>query len=221
MICRFEVIDYIVRQPRLLLEKNPTILFLHGAGSRGDDPRLLEENAFLRSPYICGEASPFLVFAPQCRENTWFDVFEQLKAFVSVIRADPHVDSERIYLMGNSMGGYGAWQLAMSLPGVFAALVPICGGGMSWNAVRIAHPPVWAFHGKEDTVVPPMESISMVESVNRAGGHAQLTLLDGVGHNSWEFAYTHEPLFDWLLRQRKADPIHSGNADFADVCEFG
>lgn len=182
---------------------------------------MLEENAVFRSSYICGEDTPFLVFAPQCREDTWFDVFEQLKAFVSMVQADPRVDPERLYLMGNSMGGYGAWQLAMSLPDAFAALVPICGGGMGWNAGRIAHLPVWAFHGKEDTVVPPVESVFMAERINKAGGSARLTLLDGVGHNSWEFAYAHGPLFDWLLQQKKGTPFHSDSSEFADTCRFG
>lgn len=119
------------------------------------------------------------------------------------------------------MGGYAAWQLAMSMPDIFAAMVPICGGGMSWNAKRIAHLPIWAVHGKEDPVVPYGESVYMVDAIHKAGGNARLTLLDGVRHNSWEFAFSHGPLWTWLLQQRKSDCHQAGQEDFADISKFG
>lgn len=220
-VCQLGTMECLIREPMHLLEKNPTILFLHGAGTRGNDAHLLENNPFFCSNYICMEDSPFLIFAPQCREDTWFDVFEQLKAFALLVRADPRVDPERIYLIGASMGGYAAWQLAMSMPDTFAAMVPICGGGMSWNAKRIAHLPIWALHGKEDPTVPYAESVYMVDAIHKAGGNARLTLLDGVRHNSWEFAFSHGPLWTWLLQQRKSDCHQAGQEDFADINKFG
>lgn len=220
-VCQLGTMECLVREPMQLLEKNPTILFLHGAGTRGNDVHLLENNPFFCAKCICAEDSPFLIFAPQCQEDTWFDVFEQLKAFAHLVCADPRVDPERIYLVGASMGGYAAWQLAMSMPDTFAAMVPICGGGMSWNAKRIAHLPIWAVHGKEDPVVPCAESVYMVDAIHKAGGNARLTLLDGVRHNSWEFAFSHGPLWTWLLQQRKSDRNQAGQDDFADIHKFG
>ena len=102
------------------------------------------------------------------------------------------------------MGGYTAWQLAMTMPECFAALVPICGGGMYWNAGRLKNVPVWAFHGIEDTTVLPEESIKMVNAVNKRGGSARLTLLCGVAHNSWLNAYGSREVFDWMLSQKRS-----------------
>ena len=75
--------------------------------------------------------------------------------------------------MGASMGGYGTWQLAMSMPKFFAAIVPICGGGMYWNAGRLINTPIWAFHGAKDPTVLCVESEKMVNHVNALGGKAK------------------------------------------------
>lgn len=221
-IGKYRNLTYIVKQPDHPQETNPAILFLHGAGTRGSDITVLEKNAFF-SQDCCftKDPSPFIVFAPQCHEDTWFDLFEQLKAFALSIQDDPRVDSKRLYLIGTSMGGYAAWQLAMSIPNVFAAAIPICGGGMQWNASRLVHLPIWAFHGKEDNVVPPEESIRMVSAVNHAGGNARLSLLDKTAHNVWNYAYSYQELFDWLLLQEKTTTPFTKKQDFSDMAAFG
>ena len=148
-------------------EKNPLIIFLHGAGSRGDTTEKLVTNPFflLTEKF---ESFPFVVLAPLCSENTWFDSFEKLKNLVIEAEKLPFVDASRIYLVGASMGGYATWQLAMSMPEHFAAILPICGGGMYWNAGRLAKLPVWAFHGAKDTVVFPEESQKwLMQLINR------------------------------------------------------
>ena len=105
--------------------------------------------------------------------------------------------------MGISMGGYATWQLAMSMPEVFAAIVPICGGGMYWNAGRLANVPVWAFHGKEDPTVLVEESEKMVAAVNKNGGKAKLTVYFGCRHDSWSETYKNPEVFAWLLSNEK------------------
>ena len=159
----FQQLKFIVRTPKEMKEKNPTILFLHGAGSRGSDLEAVGRNPFF-APDNCvmQEGSPFLIFAPQCHKDTWFDLFEQLRAFALSIANDPRVDSQRFYLVGASMGGYGIWQLAMSLPELFAGMIPVCGGGMRWNAKRLVSIPIWAVHGELDPVVSCEESIRLV-----------------------------------------------------------
>jgi predicted peptidase len=101
------------------------------------------------------------------------------------------------------MGSYAAWQLGMSLPHVFAAMVPICGGGMYWNAERLKNVPVWAFHGADDTLVYPEESAKMVEAVNACGGNAVLTVYEGIGHTVWLDVYSDAAVFEWLLSHEK------------------
>ena len=200
---RLGELPYIERKPTVFLGKCPTIIFLHGAGSRGTDLRILGQNSlFGKNSCIGAEDSPFVVFAPLCIRNTWFDVFEQLQELVKIAAESPEVDPERIYLMGTSMGGYGAWQLAMTMPEYFAALIPICGGGMRWNVSRLLQIPVWAFHGTEDPTIPMEESVLLVDELNRIGGDARLTRLEGVGHNCWDYAYAQKELFEWVLAQK-------------------
>ena len=197
-------LNYLIQYPENFREdeKYPVILFLHGAGSRGDDLQIIKNN-----PYFVNtkqhEDFPFVTVAPQCRDNcTWYDFLPELKELVSTIEKLPYADPQRIYLMGSSMGGYGTWQLAMSIPEHFAAIVPICGGGMYWNGGRLVNVPVWAFHGGKDTVVLPEESQKMVDSVNRRGGNAKLTIYPENDHNSWTDTYRNIAVFEWLLSHR-------------------
>jgi predicted peptidase len=113
------------------------------------------------------------------------------------------VDSNRIYLTGLSMGGYGSWELAMRRPKVFAAVAPVCGGGDESQAARLKGLPIWAAHGDADRVVWPDRSRRMVEAVKQAGGHARYTEYSGVGHNSWTGFYADtEGVVPWLFRQK-------------------
>ena len=204
----------------------PVILFLHGAGERGEDGVIQSETgigtAIRRNP----ERFPCLVVLPQCREDMWWVHAEMesvaLKALREVIR-EFNGDPQRIYLTGLSMGGYGTWRLGAKYPGTFAALVPICGGirppprirlprGSSLapppgdpyvaTAQKIGKTPVWAFHGDADPTVPVSESRNMVEALQAAGGNVTYTEYEGVGHNSWDKAYAEPELIPWLLSHR-------------------
>ena len=195
--------QYAVNFPNHYIEgkKYPVILFLHGAGSRGNDI-----NKIINNPYFTEAAGkpdfPFISVVPQCHENTWFDVWERLKALVNDIANLPFADKGRIYVMGASMGGYATWQLAMSMADYFAAVVPICGGGMYWNAGRLVNVPIWAFHGAKDTTVLLEESIKMVDAVKCHGGDAKLTVYPENGHNAWSDTYADPEVFSWLLQHR-------------------
>lgn len=197
----------------------PLLIFLHGAGTRGTDIREhLRHSAFF-SPVNDWRTRRWLVCAPQCFGDSWFDVFEQLCQLVEQLRQLPGVDSRRVYLMGNSMGGYGVWQLAMSRPDWFAAIVPICGGGMYWNAGRLRRVGVWAFHGALDTLVLPRESESMVAAAVAAGCSARLTLYPNRMHDSWSDTYRSPLVSDWLLAHRT--PAEPGAGRCCEGAQFG
>ena len=121
-----------------------------------------------------------------------------------------NVDKNRVYLCGSSMGGYTAWQVAMSRPEWFAALVPLCGGGMYWNAERLAEIPIWAFHGALDEVVLPEETIHMVSAVNRKGGSAKLTVYPDLAHDVWSRTFHDENLWKWIFAQVKTGEDNCG-----------
>ncbi|MBR2903342.1 MAG: prolyl oligopeptidase family serine peptidase, partial [Clostridia bacterium] len=84
-----------------------------------------------------------------------------------------------------------------------AAIMPVCGTGIYWFGESIIHMPIYAVHGDLDDIVPVQESINMVEAVNRCGGDAKLQILEGVGHDAWNYAYASDELLDWLLSQRR------------------
>ncbi len=196
----FEGLNYVFRAPNNYEagKKYPVILLLHGAGTRGEDIKKVSENAYFTDTDPI-EDFPFITIAPQCSRNTWFDHFETLTRFVKYIYSAEYTDKSRLYLMGPSMGGYGSWQLAMSMPEYFAAVVPICGGGMYWNAALLKNLPIWAFHGEVDDCVLPRESEIMVQETNRYGGNAKLTIYPDTGHNAWDATYTNPEVFEWLL----------------------
>ena len=183
-------------------KKYPLLFKLHGAGGRGHDiTPLLNDSAFLKEREKLSDFE-FITVMPLCHENTWFDMWEELKDFVVYIAQTDNIDSERIYLMGASMGGYATWQLAMSCPELFAAIVPICGGGMYWNAARLVNVPIWAFHGAKDTVVLPRESEIMVERANACGGNAKLTVYPENDHNAWSDTFSNPKVYEWLLSHK-------------------
>ncbi len=199
-IGKFENINYIIRYPDDYCEgeKYPVIFHLHGAGSRGNNIDVIKNSLFFKL-IDKHEKFPFITIAPQCSEDTWFDMFERLKKLICKMSTESFADIRRIYLMGASMGGYGTWQLAMSMPEVFAAVVPVCGGGTYWHAHRLVNVPVWAFHGGKDTVVFKEESINMVDAVNKCGGNAKLTIYPENEHDAWSDTYSNPEVFDWLL----------------------
>jgi predicted peptidase len=191
----------------------PLVFFLHGAGERGSDPRDIAVYGFpLRVEQ--GEKYPFIMVSPQCPRNSWWTLqIEALDALLSEIESTYAVDPERIYLTGISMGGYGAWKMAITYPQRFAALVPICGGGNSEEVCAIRHLPTWVFHGDQDNVVPLKESEDMVNALKACGGNVRFTIYPGVNHNSWDPAYSDPELYTWLLSQRRVSGENNDETD--------
>ena len=191
----------------------PVVLFLHGIGQRGEGgflPAGSTAGAFARQ-YL--EQIPAVTLFPQCRRGRfWHDtemermVMAELEQTGSEFSADP----KRLYLLGVSMGGYGAWHMAAQHPGKFAALVSICGGSPMTGgdrftpvARKIGRTPAWVFHGSEDRVVPVGESRQMVAALKSfKGSRVRYSEYEGVGHNVWLNAVAEPGLLPWLLEQR-------------------
>jgi predicted peptidase len=184
--------------------KWPLLLFLHGAGECGEDLNILKDYG----PAKLAEEDhefPFICLTPQCPKGiTWLDQLQVLKQLVLATISTYDVDPDRAYVTGFSLGGFGTWALAMANPQLFAAIAPICGGGMAqWAAGILKELPVWAFHGAEDPAVPLDESQRMVDAIRKAGGQAKLTVYPGVGHDSWTRTYENPELYEWFLRHRR------------------
>ncbi len=184
-------------------QKWPLILFLHGAGERGDDLALVKVHGI---PKIVEQREdfPFMAVSPQCPKFSWWtSELEALNALLDKITAEYAVDTDRIYLTGLSMGGFGTWHMAMMYPERFAAIAPICGGGDPEKARVLEDIPVWVFHGAKDEVVSPEESEKMVEALKECGGDVRFTLYPEAGHDSWTQTYDNPELYEWFLRQRR------------------
>ena len=179
----------------------PLMLFLHGAGERGDN---LDKVKKWGPPKLVGKRKdfPFVVISPQCPRGTWWKV-EGIYQLVNHVAGSLEIDRQRMYVTGLSMGGFGSWQLMDRYPKLFAAGVPICGGGKAESAKNLVDIPIWAFHGDSDGVVKADLSKLMIKAIEKAGGKkARLTLYPGVGHNSWSRAYANEEVYKWLLSHK-------------------
>jgi predicted peptidase len=181
-------------------EQFPLLLFLHGAGERGNDiemvkrhgpPKLVEE----------GKEFPFIIVSPQCPEGTrWNYQALALTALLDEIESIYRVDKNRIYVTGLSMGGQGTWTLALSQPNRFAAIAPVCGWTDSWEVCKISRIPTWVFHGAKDNVVPVTESQEMVKALENCGAkEVKLTIYPEANHDSWTETYNNPELYNWLL----------------------
>jgi poly(3-hydroxybutyrate) depolymerase len=183
----------------------PVVLFLHGAGERGDDGITPAQVGL--GPAILNRPGgiPAIVVFPQARQ-TWSaesaDGVAALKALDEVMR-DYKVDPRRVILTGLSMGGRGSWDIGTAHPERFAAVVPICGPGDPDAADRLKGLPIWTFCGDADRDETVLNLRTMVEGLRRAGNPARLTEYRGVGHNSWDRAYNNPELIDWMLAQSK------------------
>jgi len=179
------------------------IVFLHGAGERGDNLDQLKVHGI---PKIAEADSnfPFVVIAPQCPAEKWWTYYiEPLKALIDDVKDEYNIDKSRVYLTGLSMGGFCTWSLAAQYPDDFAAIVPICGGGEIRLAMLKRYKmPVWAFHGAKDDVIPIARSQEMVDAIKTAGGNIKFTIYPELRHNCWDAAYGDPNLYKWFLEQK-------------------
>jgi predicted peptidase len=182
----------------------PTILFLHGSGERGDDLEQVKKNGPPKVA-LAKPDFPFLVAAPQCPKDTYWNPAEVL-ALADELVEKHKADSDRLYLTGLSMGGSGAWDTACQYPGKFAAIAPVCGSGKVWRANYLKHTPVWAFHGANDVGVPVARSADMVAAAKKAGGKAELTVYPDLGHDCWTRTYDDPKLYAWFLSHTRKAP---------------
>ena len=192
----------------------PLMLFLHGAGERGNDVTRVAAHGPLRLAKE-GRDFPFIIVAPQCAEGQRWENDGLLQLLDHASRTF-RVDQRRVYLCGLSMGGYGTWKLGTSYPEKFAAIVPICGGGDLID-ILLADPkksdalkslPVWAFHGAKDPIVPVSESERAVNLLKRAGGtEVKLTVYPEAMHDAWTETFNNPELYDWLLRHERTNAV--------------
>ncbi|MCC9603323.1 prolyl oligopeptidase family serine peptidase [Stieleria sp. JC731] len=175
----------------------PLLLFLHGAGERGDDINVVKKHGPPKM-IAAGEKFPFIVVSPQCKKGKIWEPF-QLSALLDQVIRDHNVDESRVYVTGLSMGGFGTWALAAYSPERFAAIAPICGGSELFRARNLKELPIWVFHGAKDSVVPLSRSQDMVDALKKQGNEPKFTIYPEAQHDSWTETYNNPELYEWLL----------------------
>lgn len=201
----------------------PMIVFLHGAGERGDDGLVQSEVGLGEAIRRNAARFPAIVVMPQCPANQFWDAtLPAIEGAMAQTTAAYNVDPECVYLTGLSMGGYMTWIWGALKTDTFAALLPICGGGdlddirrligakgpavdfgtPEARLAKLATVPIWAAHGAKDSVVKPERSRDMVEKVKQAGGDVKYTEYPNTDHNSWDATYADDDVIDWLFAQR-------------------
>ena len=209
-------------------KRYPLVLCLHGAGGRGTDNQSRGTEAFkvLSTAEAQATHAAFLL-TPQCpSKRLWVNwpwkrgsyslqdvpISDPLKLAVQIlddVTSRCSVDTNRVYVTGQSMGGFGTWDIILRYPDTFAAAIPICGGGDPTEAKRITRLPVWAFHGGKDSTVPvegTREMAAALKALRRAP--ARYTEYPSVGHGCWRNAWKEKELIPWLFSQNRQK--HSG-----------
>lgn len=197
----------------------PLVLFLHGAGERGEDNTAQLKHgvkAILDGAAKLGQ--PVFLIAPQCPLERWWSpinhesmrleaadgpnpLLEALLSLVEQTKLTQPVDPKRFYVTGISMGGFATWDLLGRVPGQIAAAIPICGGGDPTLAGRFKSVPIWAFHGDADATVPVRTTHEMIAALEGADGNPKSTFYPGVNHDSWTQTYNDPAVIRWMLEQ--------------------
>jgi len=208
-------------------KKYPLILFLHGAGERGNDneKQLIHSSKLFLKPDIRKDYPAIVVF-PQCPENSFwanldFKTENGKRTFAFRADGDPTiamklvqellqklmndypVNRKRIYVTGLSMGGMGSFEIVRRNPKLFAAAMPICGGAEPSTAPALKKVNWWVFHGAKDDVVPPANSEKMVAALKEVKASVKFTLYPDANHNSWDPAFAEPEFLKWMFGQRR------------------
>ncbi len=207
-------------------EPLPLVIFLHGAGERGNDnyTQLKHCIKYFLDDTVTSRY-PFLLMAPQCpNDRRWVNTdwslpehtidsmpTAELRGVMTVLDSLVDVgvvDSTQVYICGISMGGFGTWDALQRWPERFAAAIAICGGGDLVYAEALKDIPVYIFHGLLDEVVMPSRSIQMYNALKDVGNEeAILVTYPELGHVCWNEAFSTPGLFEWLFGKKK--PVSS------------
>jgi predicted peptidase len=209
-------------------KKYPVVVFLHGAGERGNDNELqLKWGGDLFLDSVNRARFPAIIIFPQCPANeAWarmtrgsavndslggFRVIDTVPTtamrlmlnFLDTLLHNGTVDKHRIYIGGLSLGGFGTFDALQRRPDLFAAAFPICGGGNPSFVKRYRKKlPIWVFHGAVDRTVPVSNSRIMVDALKTAKANVRYTEYPGVDHDSWIRAFAEPDLLPWLFAQK-------------------
>ena len=215
--------EYLVFSPKQKFEgRVPLVIYLHGAGGVGDNIQKLRGQAGQVWKGIEKHKNgPCFVVAPQAGKKAREDggwVPAHLNILLGHLKKTHKVDEKRIYLTGNSMGGYGSWAWGGRNPEHFAAIAPVSGGigpggpkdvtpHLDKWAVNLAKVPVFAFAGGKDRVVPAERSERMIAAIKKAGGkEAKIRILPNESHGAGRVVFGSAEFYQWMFSKKRQQP---------------
>lgn len=186
----------------------PLIVYLHGAAGVGRDnvAQISGGNRLGSHLWTSPEVQarqPSFVLAPQSVDKGWQPRAPLVIDLIGALGREFNLDRTRYYVTGQSMGGYGTWDLILRWPDLFAAAMPLCGGGRPGEVGAIRDLPIWVFHGARDQTVPVEQSRQMVDALRQVKSEVKYTEYPDVGHDVWTRAYREPELVAWLFAQRR------------------
>jgi predicted peptidase len=194
-------LGYALHIPANIKEKKPLLIFLHGSGEKGSDIEKVKIHGPFK--YLKEHKLDAYVLAPQCPENEEWDT-EVLYRLILKIQKENNIDSDRIYVTGLSLGGWGTWNLAFAHPDMFAAIIPISGFVdliQLEQTCKIAKIPTRIFHGLMDDVVNIDYAITIYKELKKCNSNVELTIFEDAGHDSWSRVYDNQEIYDWMFKQ--------------------
>ena len=216
----FETIDHELNLPyRLYVPADrgdgkplPLLLFLHGAGDKGDNNTDQTRDAEILDILTENAKYPCVLLAPQCptdgywsgadssRNPSGLDVLAAVKDLITSVQGEYNVDSSRLYITGFSMGGYGVYGMLAKYPTMFACAVPCAGWAEPADYSSLTtKTPIWAFHGVLDTNIKVWHDMATVGAIRKNGGNVKLTSYLLSQHDCWDRAYADPALMPWIF----------------------
>lgn len=202
---KYDYLLYLPKDYSSETKKYPLLIYLHGGSQKGNDLNKLKTYGL---PYLIdkGQNFDFIIASPQCPENRYWSTENWFDSLYSDLTMRYRIDTDRVYCTGISMGGYGAYIVAMDFPDKFAAIVPLCGGINDSDTSRVCNLrniPIWTFHGTADDKILISETERIVSGLKKCKGEIKFTKLQNEGHGI-EYLYETKPqIYKWLLKHKK------------------
>ena len=201
--------DYLLYLPKDYYKQTksyPLVVYLHGGSHKGADLNKLKEYGL---PYLVDQGNnfDFIIASPQCPNDKYWSSEDWFDPLYTKIITEYRINTNKVYLTGISMGGYGTYIVAMDYPDKFAAILPLCGGCNDSDTLRICNLkdiPIWAFHGTSDDQISISETERIANALNKCNGKMKFTRLKGEGHGI-QFLYKKYPhMYKWMLQQSRS-----------------
>lgn len=196
-------INYIVYYPEKKENNLPLLLFLHGIGERGKNVEDIEKYALPK--YMNKFDIPYIVVAPQCTENNFWEYhLRDIEEVLKIVYEEYKYDKNRVCILGSSMGAFGAWNYIMSRPNLFKGIVSVSGGIMlpiDKTLLPIKDKRILIYHGTNDDVIDVNESVQAYEKLKKIGSNTvELKLVENDNHYLTSHAFKDNYLYEWLER---------------------